>query len=333
MFRANDSIHRTAIDGHEGESAAMLCELAQHFPPFVESFLERGGKLRRRFREESVTDLLMNGLLALGAGRVIVEFPDEPVTGADMEWNFVNPDDNTFFRVLLQAKQAYGQGKFWKRHTYKHLLDTSGSSTTLQAVQLCHTARTGGACYPLYIFYNPARTCMMARRDGVFRVAGVSLADGYQIEKLTLASTTRKLRTRNKSIGRIERLLFPLSTLFCPPTILPLGPMAFAPPAFALPVYLGQGADGLVLGRQIPPTPDMVRERLVNMRPRHVGSRVPDLPEVPKVADRIPAEVRRTMELSGRTAHETEGLRHWRVTFVSESQPDFEAELRRMRRE
>lgn len=86
--------------------------------PFVESFLERGRNLRRRFREETVTDLMMGSLIA-GKGRVIVEFPDEPVTGADMEWNFVNPADNTLFRIVLQAKQAYGDGMKWRRHTYR----------------------------------------------------------------------------------------------------------------------------------------------------------------------------------------------------------------------
>ncbi|WP_406567276.1 DUF6615 family protein [Azospirillum fermentarium] len=43
--------------------------MARQFPPFVESFLERSRRLRRRFREETVTDLLMGNLIR--AGRII----------------------------------------------------------------------------------------------------------------------------------------------------------------------------------------------------------------------------------------------------------------------
>jgi hypothetical protein len=64
----------------------MLCYFSHQFPPFVANFLQRGRVLRRRFREESITDLLMGSLVALGGGRLVVEFPDEPKTGADMEW-------------------------------------------------------------------------------------------------------------------------------------------------------------------------------------------------------------------------------------------------------
>jgi len=35
----------------------MLCTFANQFPSFVERFLGQGRKLRRRFREETVTDL------------------------------------------------------------------------------------------------------------------------------------------------------------------------------------------------------------------------------------------------------------------------------------
>ena len=48
----------------------------------------------------------MGSLITAGGRRIIVEFPNEPVTGADMEWNFVNLDDGTVFRILLQASNA-----------------------------------------------------------------------------------------------------------------------------------------------------------------------------------------------------------------------------------
>jgi hypothetical protein len=143
-----------------------LCQLSHQFPPFVEGFLERSRRLRRRFREETVTDLLMGSLITAGGRRIIVEFPDEPVTGADMEWNFVNRDDGTFFRILIQAKQCYGDGKVWTRHGYKELFHTVGSSAKLQAVALCDTARAEIATHPLYIFAIQRAHAQLQERAG-----------------------------------------------------------------------------------------------------------------------------------------------------------------------
>lgn len=324
----------------------MLCQLARTFPQFIENFLERGNPLRRRFREETVTDLLMGSLITAGGAGIIVEFPDEPKTGADMEWNFVDPDDGTFFRLLLQAKQSYGEGDVWTRHAYKELLHTSGGSSTLQAVTLCATARTSPATYPLYIFYHPARTCLMARDAGFSNVAGASLADGFKIERLVTASTTRALRTRNKSVGRIAPLLFPLSDIFCPPTILPMGPMAFAPSGLSMPLYFGRVGRDAVIGRAIPPTPRQFRDRLVDALnpPEDYGVFETELAsdsyktladealptsEVPAVAHEIPRDVMEILE--GHRATVRRGLNRWRVTFVSQTPPDFEGELDRFR--
>jgi hypothetical protein len=87
----------------------MLCQFARQFPPLVAEFLERCRQFKRRLREETVTDLMMVNLQNLGSDQIIVDFPDEPTTGADMEWNFVNRSNHTFYRLLLQAKCALRQ--------------------------------------------------------------------------------------------------------------------------------------------------------------------------------------------------------------------------------
>jgi hypothetical protein len=97
----------------------MLCLLAQHFPRSVGNLLQRGQSLKRRFREETITDLLMANLLALGGGSIIVDFPDEPTTGADMEWNFINRDTREYFQIILQAKRLSEVGADWRDHRYK----------------------------------------------------------------------------------------------------------------------------------------------------------------------------------------------------------------------
>lgn len=299
----------------------MLCYLAHQFPAFVESFLERGRHLRRRFREETVTDLLMGSLITAGSGRVIVEFPDEPVTGADMEWNFVNQTDGTFFRILLQAKQAYGDGEKWTRHAYRELLHTSGKGTKLQAETLCDTARApGSATYPLYILYHPAHTCMLARKDRVSKVAGVNLVDGYLIERLVKAASTRPLRTSNKSLRVISPHIFPLSDIFCPPTILPVPPFALAPGSPPGPIYAVTSGGRRAIGFAIPPTPIEVRNRLAE----RLQGGVEDAPPVPEISQSIPDDVRamipRYREPSGHDGPVP--VSRWRVTFVSANPSD-----------
>jgi hypothetical protein len=312
----------------------MLCQLSYQFPPFVESFLERSRSLRRRFREETVTDLLMGSFIIAGGRRIIVEFPDEPVTGADMEWNFTNPDDGTFFRILLQAKQCYGEGRIWTRHGYRELFHTSGRSRKLQAVSLGETARLEAATYPLYIFYHPESTSMAARAAGFNAVNGACLVDGFVIERLAVEAATRTLRTRNKSLKTIAPPLFPLSVLLCPPTILETGPNAFVGAGFASLFAIGRESGRRVIGLPVPPTPEVIRQRIVVSR-EMLATAVPDiadLPRVPAISERIPDEVVATIQRARTGSPSERGLQRLRVTFVSASPRDLLAELERFRR-
>lgn len=300
----------------------MLCLFADQFPVFVANFLQYGRQLRRRFREESVTDLMMGNLLAMGGKSVIVEFPDETATGADMEWNFANPDDGTFFRILIQAKQLYGDGQIWTRHCYKELFYRSGSGNKLQAEILCDTARSQGTdTYPLYVFYNPARTCKLAHGAGNNGLLGANLADGFLVEALAKAANTRLLRTRNKSLKTIYPFLFFLSDLFCPSTVLPMPIMARGPGG--IPIHLLISRAGL--GIPQPPRPKDIRQRLVDRRFGLVSSvevsaqHLAKLPEVPAVADSIPDDVRTIINRAreGFDDRKSRPLKHWRITFIS----------------
>ena len=112
----------------------MLCDLALRFPPFAADFLGRGHTLRRRFREETITDMLMGSLLAIGGRHILVDFPDEPATGADMQWDFVNEDSGAFYRLLIQAKMLSGESQRWQWLQYAHLLHKTAGA--LQAETL-----------------------------------------------------------------------------------------------------------------------------------------------------------------------------------------------------
>jgi len=305
----------------------MLCTLAKTFPDFVGRFLEQGLALRRRFREETVTDLLMGTLMTAAGGRVIVEFPNEPQTGADMEWNFVDTRTRAFFRLVIQAKQAYGVGAIWSRHCYREIYHTSGSGSILQAQTLCDTARTSVATYPLYLFYHPQSTIDLARNRGKQKIEGVNVADGYEIERLVKGAKGRRLRTQNRSLKTIAPLLSPLSSLFCPSSALPMSPAAYVGRRPTL--LLVQNLDGRpYLGIPIPPDPVTIRDRVAIIREAreasldkvagaHIASddAYTDWPEVPQVSNVIPKDIEEVLESRGRSP--ATRLNRWRLTFIS----------------
>lgn len=244
-----------------------------------------------------------------------------------MEWNFIDRGTSTFFRLMLQAKRVYGDGSVWTRHNYRELLHTSGSGGKLQAETLCDAARvTGSATYPLYIFYNTAHTCELARSSGNALISGINLADGFIIERLVKAATTRALRTSNKSLRVIAPYLAPLFALFCPSTIKPVSIMGFHPSTALPPMYLGISEGRPVMGFPMPPTPIEVRNRIRALRaatsPGSSGDAAKEgssLPDVPEVSNNIPYELQVALERLEAGAGPVGGLNRWRVTFVSNS--------------
>lgn len=273
----------------------------------------------------------MANLLALGHGRVIVEFPNESVTGADMEWNFVNEDDGTFFRILLQAKRLYEKNAHWAYYSYKHLLHLAGNSGKLQAELLCETARTASfPTYPLYIFYNHANAYTLCRAEGVRNVQGVNLSDGFLMEAAIKLKTSKQWQREVKTLGALCPFMFFLSDIFCPETAVPLGPMAFSPKKFSMPLVMSFGGGPPTLGRPIPPRPRDVRQRLADTRQRLISAHeeLPELkevlPPIPEVGNSIPESIQSLMNRirAQPDSKSEEPLRFWRATFISYNPPE-----------
>jgi len=313
----------------------MLCHFADRFPGVVADFLERSRNLGRRFREDSVTDLMMANLVILGGSRVIVEFPNEPVTGADMQWDFVNRDDHTFYRLLIQAKRLYCDGNDWRQHNYRHLRHKVGSG--FQADLLCHTAYNasvaGTPTYPLYIFYNPQSTCQSAAGDGYDDVRGVNVADGYDVRDLAIR--------RNRRLSALLTLFHPLSLLFCPSPFFAVQFFNFV----ARTVYLTMGVDAsgrMSLGFEMPPRPIDIHDRLrvirgaddtkmPRYRPSPFGQEASRPPDLPPVATSIPDDVQVRIDRVRSAAPFDEAvlpLDRWRVTFISSNPRPSEEGLR-----
>lgn len=193
----------------------MLCEFAQHFPNHVADVLERDKTLKRNFREETVTDLLMAGMVGLEGFGVTVEFPDESVTGADMDWIYAAPHDvggGTYLRLLIQSKRAkfakLTNGGYWY---YAHL--DHGDPPGQQAQTLVNYAATspnGMATVPLYFLYHP-RSAIEPPLPPSPDIEGINVIFADRVAPIVNGGCPRT----QKRIGAWRDDFFPLSELLC----------------------------------------------------------------------------------------------------------------------
>lgn len=139
----------------------MLCEFANRFPKDLAILLERDRHLTRNFREETATDPLMMGLTPLRPRGVHVDFADETVTGADMDWIYAAPHEvggGSYLRLMIQAKRAKLQTlKSGSTYWFYDQLDHGTPKGSQAQALVTHAAGKpdGMDTLPLYMFYHP----------------------------------------------------------------------------------------------------------------------------------------------------------------------------------
>ncbi len=206
----------------------------------------------------------------------------------DVEAALVNPYDGTFYRLIIQAKCAYGYGSDWTRHSYRYLSHRTGNK--FQADVLCDEARQSTQpTYPLYIFYNPAHTCSLAGHSGCSSIEGVNLANGYLIRSLAT--------TGQRRLSTIRHYVLNLSDLLCQPAN-----ESEIPRPVDVRNYL------LFKSRTSFSYPEQILREMGIVVPPDVGTSIPD--DIQAIIDRSPRE-REPRPFSG-----------WRVIFISSSPPE-----------
>ncbi|RWX58740.1 hypothetical protein EN780_36065 [Mesorhizobium sp. M4B.F.Ca.ET.089.01.1.1] len=66
-----------------------MCDLATTLPLLIGHLLDRERKLMRgRFREETMTDIFTGALAAFAGPELVIQYPDEAVTGGDLDLRF-----------------------------------------------------------------------------------------------------------------------------------------------------------------------------------------------------------------------------------------------------
>ncbi len=193
---------------------ASVCEFAKRFPTEVASFLELENSLRRgRFREETVTDLTLSALLRTGGNSVVLQVPNEPTTGGDMDWTLADPTTNTAVTYRLQAKRLSAGAVNWDRNSYRELAHPKNSGG--QAATLIDPVNLKGPppAIPLYIFYNPEAICTASGAS----IEGLMLADAVAVQSIVSKIVSVKGKRSNlRQLRNVRHLFFPLTTILCP---------------------------------------------------------------------------------------------------------------------
>lgn len=193
---------------------ASPCDLADRLPPLIADFLDLEITLRRRFREESVSDMIVASLLRVAGADLSVQVPlNEKVTGNDFDIIVYDPPKRSAVQYRIQAKRLSPHATKWGMGSYKELDHPHGTGSQSAALVKSVAAEKGILTLPLYAFYNPQRTC--AASGGL--VGGLELADGHAVRAMIAKLVAAKpKRPPMKRLSTLRPLFFPLSTLLCP---------------------------------------------------------------------------------------------------------------------
>ncbi len=213
----------------------LLCTFAYRFPNLAAAILDRDLHKRRNFREETITDILMAGLVPFEPLGIRTDFPaDESITGEDMDWEFVNEqatDGRRYLRLHIQAKRAIssnGKKPYWFYRELDHALSPPVSSPTggapgssalppptklhgLQHTFLINEAAKTPGCVPIYMFYNPG-AAVEPRNGSLPAVEGVNWIFADKISKRV---TTGHWPVFLKKVTTLRPHFHPLSKLLC----------------------------------------------------------------------------------------------------------------------
>lgn len=180
----------------------------------IAGFLELEDRVKRRFREESVSDIIVAALLQVGSDHIKVVTPYEPTHGSDFDIVVVDPATRDAIQFRIQAKRLHAHATNWQMGSYRELAHPSG--TGAQASTLIRSAAHEKIpTVPLYAFYNPESVCLASAGA----LSGVEMASGFAVHAIIQSLVKAKpQRPPLKRVSSLMHLFFPLSALLCGPS-------------------------------------------------------------------------------------------------------------------
>ncbi|WP_267347118.1 DUF6615 family protein [Sphingomonas sp. GM_Shp_2] len=301
----------------------MLCDFANAFPTFVGKFLDHEWGLRRRLREETITDMWVASLVALNGLGLHVDLADEMETGADLEIWFLSSKRDRGVGFVIQAKRSHC-GKVlmrpaceldWRRHRFEELDHAAGEKRRkgTQARDLTHAAeRSGRDVYPLYAFYTPGH---IFQKSG--RIKGLMLADGHDVRRRIVLGRRDAWRRRTqpagrskprrgsaefKALERLDDLMFPLTSMFCFSSWASIRRVADPDDFEQSFMMFMRGQD---IGVATVPEPEEVADSLAKMILRARGEPGVDGVPLPTVTRQVPSDILRLAAAVGEGGEST----------------------------
>jgi hypothetical protein len=113
---------------------ASSCDLAERLPVMIAEFLDIEQNLKRRFRENSVTDILAASLMSLPGNGVVVLTPPETKTGGDFDLVVVDPLSADAVQSRIQAKRLTPHKLDWEIGSYAELAHPHNSGAQSQTL-------------------------------------------------------------------------------------------------------------------------------------------------------------------------------------------------------
>jgi len=270
----------------------MLCEFANRFPLDLAILLERDRHLTRNFREETATDLLMMGLTPLQPLGVRVDFPDETVTGADMDWIYAAPHEvggGSYLRLMIQAKRCKKATlKSGLTYWYYDHLD-HGTPKGSQAQTLINHAASkpdGMDTLPLFMFYHP-HSALEPAVGSLPAVEGVNI----RLARDIVGTVTGGCKREEKKTSHWRSGFMTLADLLCWPIVsepAPPPPSGTAATEFLLPVGFSE-----VTYRAMAFHPELVADRINMVRGDSIRADHPEF--LVRPSQGLPDEVQRAI--------------------------------------
>jgi hypothetical protein len=299
----------------------LLCRFAHRFPTLAAEILERDRHKRRNFREETITDVLMAGLVPFEPFGIRTDYPfDESATGEDMDWEFVNEhavDGRRYIRLHIQAKRAKEsktKAPYWFYGELDHAVapkPPTGSPKppkgapkppALHGSQhklLIDEAAKLAGCVPLYMFYHPMSATVAASGTKP-AIEGLNWIFANDIP---VNLTSGAWPVADKKIEKWRKHFRPLSDLLC---------LGHGAASTDVGTPDGDGTATADAGRLSIPTPGEIEDLLNEVRGYGVAQ---DRPPVRAIGD-IPQATLGAIRADSAVA-KFDGLKRPRAIFVS----------------
>lgn len=274
----------------------------------------------------------MMGLTPLQPLGVRVDFPDETVTGADMDWIFAAPHDaggGSYLRLMIQGKRCKrAKLKDGSAYWYYDHLD-HGTPKGSQAQTLVNHAASkpdGMDTLPLYMFYHP-QSALKPAAGYLPAVEGINI----RLARDIVGTVTGGCKRREKKVSHWRAGFLTLSDLLCWPIVTEPAP---PPPGEPATEFLLPGTFGQVTYRAMAFHPELVAERINLVRGETAPFADPDFAVRPSRG--IPQHIRRAIagELTEKDRAVLERPRVILSTPLTSEDPQFEharAAVRRRR--